>query len=106
MYTDESVALFKHRVWKSIPPLNIGSGHELEVLIEYHGQFYNKGNNEIKRKDGQNLDKCLYDVLFEKWGLDDSIVFKGTWEKVHNPNEEFTLIEIRKIGRRENENLN
>lgn len=59
----------------------------------YHGRFLNK-DGTIKRKDGQNLDKALYDIIFEKFGLDDKLVWEGTWTKVHNDENEFTEVTV------------
>lgn len=95
MYLDESVRSFKRIAFPCIPPLvQVKEGSHLTLSVEYHAKFYNN-DGTIKRKDGQNLDKCLYDIIFAKWGLDDSMVFKGYWEKIHDPEKEFTIVEVR-----------
>ena len=94
VYLDESVREFKKIAFLYIPNIQIADNSKLRVNVEYHGQFFNKGNGEVKRRDGQNLDKCLYDVIFEKLGVDDKHAWEGTWKKIHNPDEEFTLVTI------------
>lgn len=98
MYLDECVIRFKDVAFNYIPPCpHIEPQQPLEAFVEYHGLFMNKLDNKIKRRDGQNLDKCLYDLIFEKWGIDDSVVFKGHWEKIHDDNNVFTLVTIKTI---------
>ena len=97
VYTDEAVRKFKNLAVRYIPPITYPIETKLKVEVEYHGQFHNKSDNKIKRRDGQNLDKCLYDVVFEKIGIDDKHAWEGTWKKVHNSEEEFTLVTITKL---------
>ena len=97
VYLDESVREFKKVAFLYTPNLSFTLNSKLKVEVEYHGQFLNKCDGETKRRDGQNLDKCLYDVIFEKLGIDDKHAWEGTWKKVHNPNEEFTLINITEL---------
>ena len=92
-YLDESVRKFKRDAIIFIPPVIIDTGIKLRLEVEYHGKFHNK-NGTIKRRDGQNLDKCLYDVIFEKLGIDDKHAWSGSWSKHHNDEEEFTLVTI------------
>lgn len=94
VYLDKSVKEFKSIVYPLIPQIKIPEGQALELKIRYYGMFLNKSDGKIKRKDGQNLDKVLYDIIFEKWGLDDSITFKGSWEKIHYPEKDLTEIEV------------
>jgi len=96
MYLDKSVTDFKNKVYPLIPALK-PPVERLRIEVEYYGRFLNK-NGTIKRKDGQNLDKCLYDIIFEKFGLDDSIVWEGTWSKNHCEEEDYTLVKIYELG--------
>ena len=79
---------------RHIPDLIIHPDTELEVKILYFGKFYTKAG-KIRIKDGQNLDKCLYDIMFKKWMIDDSRVFRGIWEKVESK-DEYTLVVVNK----------
>jgi len=97
VYLDESVREFKKIAFLYIPKIELSPKKKLRVDIEYHGQFLNKSDGEIKRRDGQNLDKCLYDVMFEKLGIDDKLAWEGNWKKVHNTDEEFTLVTISEL---------
>lgn len=94
MYLDKSAVDFKRNAILFIPKIEVDEEGVLEVLVEYHGKFLNK-DGTTKRRDGQNLDKVLYDVIFERLGLDDSIVWKGSWIKKHNEKEEFTVVTIK-----------
>jgi len=95
-YLDESVRTFKQIAYPFIPPIKLKKDSLLKVQIEYHGKFYN-ADKSVKRRDGQNLSKCLYDIIFEKLGIDDKFAWFGTWKKVHNPEEEFTLVTIKEL---------
>ena len=95
MYLDDSVREFKSAVWTKIPRIEIEEQTKLKVLVEYFGNFHNK-DGTIKRKDGQNLDKCLYDILFECWGLDDKHVFRGEWTK-NQSEKEYTQITVEEL---------
>ena len=84
---------FKFKCKLVTPKLEFPAGTKLETVFIYHGKWHYKNGN-IKRKDGYNLDKVLADAVFEKLGIDDSLAFKGRWEKVEDE-EEFTEVIIR-----------
>lgn len=92
-YLDESVRAFKRIAVPFIPPIKTDDTNKLKVSVEYHGKFLNK-DGTIKRKDGQNLDKALYDIIFEKIGVDDKVVWEGSFKKIHDPDKEFTRVTI------------
>jgi len=91
-YMDDSARKFKATAKMFTPVLKYVEGTKLLVSVKYLGNWHNL-DGSIKRKDGQNLDKCLYDAIFEKMGVDDKVVFKGQWEKVQSK-EECTVVTI------------
>lgn len=95
-YLDESVRVFKRAAIPHIPPITISENTKVLLEVEYHGKFLNK-DGSLKRRDGQNLDKALYDIIFEVIGVDDKVVWEGSWSKIHNPDEEFTIITIKEL---------
>lgn len=95
VYLDEAVRTFKNQAILFIPPFKIEPQEKICLELEYHGKFFNK-DGTIKRRDVQNLDKCLCDVLFEKFGADDSCIWKISACKVDDT-EEFVNVTISKI---------
>ena len=97
VYLDPAVKKFKVIASMHIPPITFKPDVKLKVEVEYHGQFINKSNKKTKRRDGQNLDKCLYDAMFEKFGINDCHAWEGSWKKVHNNEQSFTLVNISEL---------
>jgi Holliday junction resolvase RusA-like endonuclease len=95
VYLDQSARDFKMVSSCHIPAVELSSEDRLRICVEYHGKFLNK-DGTTKRKDGQNLDKILYDSIFTVLGQDDKIVWEGTWKKVHS-DDAFTKVKIYKL---------
>lgn len=57
----------------------------LSLKAELHGPWFYK-NGKIKKADIMNLDKVLCDAISEKYGFDDSWIWKRTIEKVESRN--------------------
>lgn len=95
-YLDESVRTFKNQAILFIPPFKIEPQEKIILILEYHGKFFNN-DGTIKRRDVQNLDKCLCDVIFEKLGADDSCVWTLIAAKIPDK-EDFVQVTIIKIG--------
>ncbi len=91
-YMHKDARQFKRDAYPLIPFMKIDD-ELINIRVIYYGKFINK-NGTITRKDGQNLDKALYDIICEKFGIDDSRVFRGTWEKVHAPLDVKTKIKV------------
>ena len=93
-YMDKNARKFKCDAKLYTPNLSgkYVEGTKLIISVKYYGNWKNK-DGSIKRKDGQNLDTCLYDAIFEKMGVDDKVAFKGSWEKIQS-DEEFTIVKI------------
>ena len=92
---DKSARQFKYQAKLYTPVIEYEEGTKLKIIVKYYGNWHNK-NGTIKRKDGQNLDKCLYDAIFEKMGVDDKVAFSGSWEKIQS-DEEYTIVKIETI---------
>lgn len=94
-YLDDSVRTFKNQAILFIPPFKIEPQDRIILTLEYHGKFYNN-DGTIKKRDVQNLDKCLCDVLFEKFGADDSCIWMLNACKVDDK-EDFVNVTIIKL---------
>lgn len=95
MYMDKTARSFKNTAIFYVPHIDLIDNVILKMEVEYHGKFMNN-DGTVKRKDGQNLDKCLYDVIFDKLGVDDKLVWDGSFKKIHDT-EEFTLVRLSEI---------
>lgn len=84
---------FKSDVGYFIRPIDTENENLFSFSFEYHANWYTK-NGRIKRHDGMNCDKVLYDAVMEKLGIDDSRVWKWDGKKVQNDNEKFTIVRI------------
>lgn len=92
---DKTARSFKNTAIFYVPHIDLIDNVILKMEVEYHGKFMNN-DGTVKRKDGQNLDKCLYDVIFDKLGVDDKLVWDGSFKKIHDT-EEFTLVRLSEI---------
>ena len=86
--------LFKNRVKMSIPPYEFKEDAKLVIEIEYHANFVCK-NGKNRKIDLQNLDKLLIDAIFEKLGIDDSMIWHMTAEKIQSIASEKTVVRLR-----------
>ena len=94
----KSVVKFKREAPPHIPYMTFKEGSLLKIDIEYHGGFYNKGNKEVKRKDGPNMDKILIDVISQCIGVDDKFIWYWQGKKVHEEVNIYTLVNIEEMG--------
>jgi Holliday junction resolvase RusA-like endonuclease len=94
-YLDESVRTFKNQAIFFIPRFELKPQDKVILIFEYHGKFFNN-DGTIKKKDVQNLDKCLCDIIFTKLGADDSCVWCLVASKF-NDTQEFIKVTIIKI---------
>lgn len=98
MILTSSAREFKNVAWNYIPPIKLAAEKQYKVSVEYHGKFLNK-DGTTKNRDGQNLDKCLYDIIFEKLSGNDKQVWEGYWKKI-NDEQVYTLVTIEEINGR------
>jgi len=92
------------RAWKKksdmhifIPRIEIKEGQLLKLEYEYHADWFFK-NGSLRRRDAQNFDKMLLDVICEKQGVDDSIIIEWRGRKVQDSTE-FVLVNLYIIER-------
>ena len=74
-----------------------------EVLVEYRGQWFQKGKpDEPKTKDVRNYEKLITDTVFKRYGVNDKRIWKSTVEKVEAEDEEVIYriwrLECQKLG--------
>ncbi|MFC1808859.1 RusA family crossover junction endodeoxyribonuclease [Candidatus Omnitrophota bacterium] len=91
-YLDEKAREFKRTASMYTPFISVSDQEKILVDVEYHGNWFTKAG-KIRRKDGQNLDKALYDCICNSLGIDDSQAFEGSWKKIQGE-EEFTIVHI------------
>jgi Holliday junction resolvase RusA-like endonuclease len=94
LYLSKEARNFKDKVKISMPFWELPD-KELVFYIhnKYHANWFYK-NGKPKKKDVQNMNRLLIDAIFQTLGRDDSVLWRVTDEKIHNPKEEFTLVEL------------
>lgn len=96
VYLTKEAQQYKRKTAMYIPPCpQINNTIALKVCIEYHSDWFYK-NGKIKKKDIQNLDKLLLDVISARLGFNDSQFFIIHAEKIQDK-EEFTEVMISSI---------
>ena len=96
MYMSAEGKRFKDMAEKLTPKINFSSEKPIiDIKIKYYGRWYCKNGN-VRRVDGPNLDKILYDAIFKGLDLDDSLVFMWQGEKVQS-DKEYTEVEIKEV---------
>jgi len=68
----------------------------LSIEIAYYSPKWLCKNGNIRKIDGQNCDKAIYDAIAESIGIDDSFFWKWQGIKVLSQ-EEYTEIEVSEI---------
>ena len=69
----------------------------LEVSIHFHSPKWICKNGNVRKADCANVEKLLVDCLFEVLGVDDSMIWKMTLEKVMDKTE-WTEIEVKELA--------
>ena len=96
IYLSEEGRRFKNTAKMFIPKIKFSSEKPvIDIRIKYFGNWYCKNGN-VRRVDGPNLDKVLFDAIFERLGLDDSLVFFWQGRKECGE-EEYTEVEISEV---------
>lgn len=78
------------RIWKSrmkeYVPVKVKPPKDVLISIDavYYGDWWFKNGN-LRRVDGPNLEKLLFDMICEKLGVDDSSVF--SWSGIKRPDK-------------------
>jgi len=96
-YLSEEARHFKFALKLACPPMSFSTPNpRLFVMIEYHSPTWICKNGNVRKKDGMNMDKLVFDSVAEKIGIDDSRIFKWSGIKVLSE-EEFTEITVEEI---------
>lgn len=102
IYLSKEAKEFKKLVFIHTPPYKIKEGAMYQITIQVYSNWWCKNGN-IRRKDIQNLDKLLIDAMFEKFGADDSVIFRTRVEKLplsgeyKEGQEDYTLIKLEEL---------
>jgi Holliday junction resolvase RusA-like endonuclease len=93
----EEVRHFKMALKLACPVMKFSCPEpRLSIEIAYYSPKWICKNSKIRKADGMNLDKAVYDAISEKIGIDDSHFFKWAGIKVLSQ-EEYTEIQVTEI---------
>lgn len=96
VYLSEAGRQFKNTAKMFIPKIKFSSEKPIiDIKIKYYGHWYCKNGN-VRIVDAPNLEKILFDAIFERLGLDDSLIFFWQGRKEESE-EEYTEIEISEV---------
>ena len=95
MYLSRESNDFKFLVKTYMPFFKVKEGGLVEISVEYHGNWHTK-EGKVRKADGMNLDKLLYDAISERLGIDDSCFFKWGGEKIQSPTN-YCMVKIKEI---------
>jgi len=82
-YLSQEARKFKDMVKIYMPHIDIDKNKLYSMHNEYYYDWYYKNGN-VKKKDVQNMNRLLIDAVFRGLGIDDSVLFKVTDEKVQS----------------------
>ena len=95
-YLRKEAKMFKDQCKLFIPAVNNLTDQLIKIDLEFWGNWYYK-NGRVKKHDGQNLTKILFDAIFEKLGIDDCYIWEWSGQKVQST-ETATVVTITAIG--------
>lgn len=86
--TSDEVLLWRTRTTPFVKPCRWPNDWLLKLTLEYESPEWICKNGKLRRKDSHNLDKICIDLVFAKWGWDDSRVVELISRKCHGPHEQ------------------
>lgn len=89
-YKTKECSNFKSNFQMFCPPIQFKEGERIVVAVEYYGDWYYK-NGKVRKKDGQNLQKAVYDALFEKIGIDDCHLWMWCGKKIQSDHDKMVI---------------
>jgi Holliday junction resolvase RusA-like endonuclease len=95
MYLSKKGGDFKFLAKTYMPSFKVKEGALLSVGVEYFGNWHTK-EGKVRKADGMNLDKLLYDAISERLGVDDSRFFKWSGEKIQSDTD-YCMVKIKEI---------
>ena len=70
----------------------------IDIKIKYFGKWHCK-NGSVRRADGPNLDKVLFDAISEALGFDDCLIFYWAGQKIESDTD-YTEVVIKERRRK------
>ncbi len=95
--TDAKSFKSRAKMYMPLPDKGLTSKTKVELLIIIYRDMYFKNGN-MRKYDLQNLEKILIDAISEKYGHDDSYVWKKVSKKSHEINWSGVGVCVRKLG--------
>jgi Holliday junction resolvase RusA-like endonuclease len=100
-YLTEQGRHYKNALKIACPPMKFSGEHPfIDIFVEYHSPKWICKNKKVRKADGMNLDKCIYDAISERIGVDDAFFFIWGGKKIIS-DQEFTKITIKEIDENE-----
>lgn len=93
----EDAKEFKSKFKLFMPAMDIPENVLLSIKVELYGSWFTK-KDKVRKRDGQNMMKALYDAISEKIGVDDSYLFMWGGVKIDSEDEHM-IIELNEIPR-------
>jgi Holliday junction resolvase RusA-like endonuclease len=88
VYLSDDAALWKTHVIPFVRPCRWPCEWLLKVTLEYQSPSWLTKQGKLRRVDVQNLDKLTIDLMFAKWGWDDSRLVEIVTRKRYGPREQ------------------
>lgn len=89
--TSDEVLLWRTRTTPFVKPCRWPLDWLLKLTLEYQSPSWICKNGKLRRKDSHNLDKLSIDLMFTKWGWDDSRVVELVSLKRYGPREQVVV---------------
>ena len=83
-----------------MPPMRFPEEARFDIKVEIHKDWYLKSDRKkLKRQDLSNLEKLLFDALFEHMGRDDKTIMSYSLQKIQQEDgKEFLMVTIRDVN--------
>ncbi len=81
VYLSDDALLWKTRTIPFVKPCRWPADWLFELQLEYQSPSWLTKDGKVRRRDVQNMDKITIDLLFAKWGYDDSRLVQITTSK-------------------------
>ncbi len=91
---------FKNIAKTYMPAMKFKDNAKFNIDVEIHKDWYLKGDRKkLKRQDLSNLEKLLFDSLFEHIGMDDKSLMSYSLHKIQQDDaKEYLIVNIKDIN--------
>lgn len=96
IYLTSEARAFKKHIKCNTTPSIFNERDQLYLTVWYYHDWYYK-NGKLRKLDLQNLDKLLYDAIFEQLGLDDAQIWGREEFKVQSTRS-YTVVVIKSFN--------